>query len=72
MLNDPHALVIPDGTETIEESQYIGKDCERVFIPKIVTEIGNNAFEDCRNLKEVVFEEESKLEKIGQDCFQNS
>ena len=72
MLKDPHALVVLNGTEIIKDSQYERKNYETVFVPKSVTEIGNNAFEDCRNLKEVVFEEESKLEKIGQDCFQNS
>ena len=51
MLNDPHALVVPDGTEIIEESQYKGKDYERVFIPKSVTIIKEHLFEDCKNLK---------------------
>lgn len=39
MLNDPHALVVPDGTEEITWSQYKERDYRRVFIPKSVTEI---------------------------------
>ena len=44
---------------------------DRVFIPKSVTKIEDSAFEDCKNLKEVVFEEGSKLEEIGCNCFQD-
>ena len=64
MLNDPHALVILEGTETIEESQYKKTDYERVFIPKSVTKIDGCAFYECKNLREVVFEEGSKLGEI--------
>ena len=72
MLKDPRALVVLDGTEIIDERQYKGKDYEWIFIPKSVTIIKEHAFEDCKNLKEVVFEEGSKLEKIGYDCFNSS
>lgn len=51
MMKDPHALVIPDGTKTIEESQYKGTDYEKVFVPKSVAKIRNYAFEDCKSLK---------------------
>ena len=44
----------------------------RVVIPKSVAKIENSAFENCENLKEVVFEERSKLEEIGDYCFKNS
>ena len=69
MLQDLRALVVPDGTETIEENQYKGKDYERVFIPKSVTEIRHHAFSECENLKVVVFEEGSMLKTIGEDAF---
>ena len=45
---------------------------DRVFIPKSVTKIEDSAFEDYKNLKEVVIEEGSKLEEIGCNCFKNS
>ena len=71
MSKDPHALVVPDGTEVIKNGEYSGKDYERVFIPKSVTEIEESAFEDCENLREVVFEEGSKLKVVGREAFRN-
>ena len=71
MLQDPQALVVPDGTGAIEERQYSGADHARVFVPKSVTEIRKNAFDGCANLKEVVFEEGSKLRVIGREAFNN-
>ena len=71
MLKDPYALVIPDGTEVIRNSQYEETDYERVFIPKSVSQIENYAFDGCKNLKEVVIEEGSKLKIIGKDSFRN-
>ena len=44
MLKDPHALVMPDGTEVIKNGEYMGKDYERVFIPKSVIKIEDYAF----------------------------
>ena len=32
-------------------------------------EIGADAFCECKKLREVIFGEESRLEKIGQSCF---
>ena len=47
MLDDSHALVVPDGTEVIISSQYEKTDYERVFVPKSVTTIKYSAFEGC-------------------------
>ena len=69
MLQDPHALVIPDGTEVIKRWQYKETDYERVFVPKSITKIEDSAFKNCKKLKEVVFEEGSKLEEIRYGCF---
>ena len=44
MLEDSHALVIPDGTEVIRKEQYKEQEYECVFIPKSVTEIQESAF----------------------------
>ena len=60
---------MPDGTEVIKNGEYRGKDYERVFIPKSVTKIEKSAFENCKNLQEIVFEEGSKLKVIGRYCF---
>ena len=32
-------------------------------------EICTEAFYECKKLREIIFEEGSKLEKIGQNCF---
>ena len=69
MLEDPHALVVPDGTEVITSSQYEETEYERVFIPKSVVEIKFGAFNDCKSLREVVFEEGSELKAIGEHAF---
>ena len=55
--------------------ERIGKGCfcksgiERIVIPKGVEEIQRSAFRECENLKEVVFEAGSVLEKIGNHAF---
>ena len=71
MLQDPQALVVPDGTGAIEERQYSGADHPRVFVPKSVTEIRKNAFDGRTNLREVVFEEGSQLRTVGREAFNN-
>ena len=71
MLNDPHALVVPDGTEVIEYKQYEKTGYERVFIPKSVMEIQGWAFSGCESLREVVFEEGSKLKTIRDRVFRS-
>ena len=71
MLQDPHALVVPDGTKVIGKSQYKGREYECVFIPKSVVEIQERAFAVCEELKEVVIEEGSKLKTIGRAAFLN-
>lgn len=66
---DPRALLVPDGTDAINKEQYAEKYYERVFVPRSVTRIRDFAFCNCRNLKEVVFEEGSKLRVIGKGAF---
>lgn len=69
MLNDQHTLVVPDGTNVICNGRYREKDIERVFIPRSVREIKKNAFCNCKDLREVIFEEGSTLKTIGQEAF---
>ena len=71
MLNDPRALVVLDGTEIITSCRYEKTEYERIFIPKSVSRIGNLAFDGCKNLREVVIEEGSKLKIIGIDAFRD-
>ena len=64
-------MEIPDGTNVITKGQFSGKNMYRVFIPKSVEKIENSAFKNCENLKEVVFEEGSRLKIIGGDAFRD-
>ena len=60
---------VPYGTRTITEDQFSGRNVYRVFIPKSVEKIEDSAFEGCENLKEILFEEGSKLRTIGEQVF---
>ena len=60
---------VPYGTRTITEDQFSGKNVYRVVIPKSVEKIEDRAFEGCKNLREVLFEEGSKLKVVGENAF---
>lgn len=62
-------VIIPNGTERIGNHWFWGADIEKITIPASVLEIGTDAFCECKKLREVIFEEGSRLEKIGQSCF---
>ena len=68
-MRDPHALVVPDGTEIIREKQFEEGNHNSVFIPKSVVAIQNRAFANWKNLQKVVFEEGSLLKTIGEESF---
>lgn len=69
MMRDPHALVVPDGTEIIREKQFEEGEYESVFVPRSVVAIQNRAFARWKRLQRVVFEEGSLLRTIGEDAF---
>ena len=63
-------ITLPSTLETIESyafSDYAG--LTRITIPKAVKSIGNYAFSGCKNLQEVVFENNTQLEEIGEGVF---
>ena len=62
-------LSIPEGTEKIEAGMFQNERYKRVIIPASVTDIGDQAFCKWRSLKEVVFAEGSKLQRIGYGAF---
>ena len=71
-LDDIKYLQLPDGMTTI--SKYAFNECRylsSVVIPSSVEAIYASAFEDCRKLEEVVFEDNSKLNLIGDWAFYN-
>ena len=65
-------LVLPDGITSIGEKAFDG--CENltaIEIPQSVTCIGRMAFSWCYSLTDVVFEDNSKLQKISDHAFVN-
>ena len=58
--------------KTIASEVFLNSKIKRITIPKNVTKIEHSTFHDCKNLKQIMFEEGSKLEKIGFNCFRNS
>lgn len=55
--------------EKIGPKSFCNTEIEKIIIPKNVTEIKDSAFHECGNLKEVVFEDGSRLETIGEIAF---
>ena len=62
-------LELPDGLERIGSCWFTASSVERVIIPARVREIGSHAFDWCKNLKEVIFQEGSRLEKVESYSF---
>ena len=56
---------------TIGSNSFSDTGIERIVIPKSVEVIQEYAFDGCRNLKEVVFEEGSMLKTIAKRTFTN-
>lgn len=65
----PKVLRIPDGLESIGEGWFSDSDIEKLIVPNAVKKLGGFAFEDCKELREVVFEPDSRLEIIREWCF---
>ena len=63
------ALNIKSGTTAIAGGALDGCAMTSVFIPASVTSIGDQAFLNCNNLKNVTFEVESQLTTIGGEAF---
>lgn len=57
-------LVIEEGINEIPNFAFRNADIKKVIFPKSLRWIGANAFENCRNLEEVIFEDTSKLMMI--------
>ena len=75
LLSDLWALrevEIPDGVQAICDNWFASSDIESVRIPASIREICAGAFCGCRKLKIVVFDENSRLEVIGDNSFRCS
>ena len=62
-------LALPNGVEAIEDEQFINCAFKMVVIPETVRKIGNYAFSNCKDLREVVIADGSRLETIESYCF---
>ena len=51
------SVILNDELEQIESGTFLDSKIKRIVIPKRVAEIDGSAFEDCKNLREIVFEE---------------
>lgn len=63
-------IVIPEYVTVIKKSMFYG--CDRlvsVEIPNTVLEISAHAFQNCRSLRQIIFQEGSRLGKIGAYAF---
>ena len=65
------AQVIPNGVQDVWEER-VDQSAQLVFVPASVTELGHDAFRGCEQLKRVVFQEGSRLERVGDRCFESS
>lgn len=63
------AISIPEGTTVIPAGTFKGSAITSVYIPATVTEIGEEAFENCRNLATITVHEDCKLIKVGPNAF---
>lgn len=61
---------IPEGTEMIGESAFNGCRLKSIVIPASVKSIEFGAFEDCKNLEQIIFNE-GKLNSIESYAFKN-
>ena len=68
--SDEKTVIIPDGIEYVSCCFAHDLAIEKVVFPNSVLEIGQDAFERCYNLKDVVFSE--GLTKIGKRAFISS
>ena len=70
LMDDEGTLTIPDSVKVIGEGAFSGLDgLKTIIIPSSVTEIANEAFSYNGTLENVIFQENSKLEKIGTRAF---
>ena len=53
---DPKTVRLPEGLRVLEAGSFRNSEVEKVTIPSSVRELGNEAFQSCQKLCEVVFE----------------
>lgn len=63
------AVYLPDSITNIGYTAFNGSGITEIVIPTSVTEIGDDAFKDCRKLRYVYFSENSRLTSIKDSAF---
>lgn len=59
---------LKSGTRVIADGAFAGCEAQQVELSSSLVTIGNNAFKDCKKLKQVIFED--ALEVIGDSAFE--
>ena len=62
-------LRLPDGLEVVGREWFEESDMSKVIVSSSVRELGVNAFRGCMELRELVFEPGTRLERICNSCF---
>lgn len=62
-------VVIKEGNIVIPNNAFFGSNLEQIIIPASVKTIGNSAFYSNKNLKNIIFKENSSLSEIGKEAF---
>lgn len=64
-------IILPDVLTAIQDNAFENCNIEKIVIPKSVMHIDPYVFKNCASLKEVYFENGSKLKRLGYACFEN-
>lgn len=68
-LRASQSVVIPAGVEEIGDDWFKNSATENVTVSASVRRLGKGAFQNCGQLRRVVFSESSALESVGGECF---
>ena len=65
-------VMIPSGGRKVRPFWFAHSGVQTVIVPACVRELGEEAFRGCWALERVILAWDSKLEKIGPNCFRDS
>ena len=69
IFNNVDSYEIPDGVTTICPEAFAMSNLQSVYIPSSVRTLGNSCFHACKNLREVIFADDSHVGLIPEYCF---